>query len=384
MPKKLRVIWLPSDISEPVPAAKAEHQRAEREREQQAVTDRGDEDRGDGGRGDERQREAVGRPEGAVADEAEEQRSDREPAGQPARAHAAVPQRGEAGDGVGDEDRPAGGDQQQRMLVGPVEAERRDQRAEQSAEHSADRSREVEHREMRRIGPPIEQGGMDRDRDQEQAGERDQGDRQRERGGIGEHGAGGDQQSEWRGAGDQPRGAAIGAKGDREAQQIEAERDHPQQRHGNDVGGQMERRREHQPRGHRRQRDPQRDVAARRRRRRDALARPGGARQQQGAAADEQEQQTVADAPQQALPGDGEQRLDEQRKGDQPEEAAEIGGGVKRVRVAAPGQREPALDQRRLRRDDQEQWADADEQQPRHSDEDIAVGRRGGIDQRDR
>ena len=45
-------------------------------------------------------------------------------------------------------------------------------------------------------------------------------------------------------------------EGDDEAQQIEAERKHPEHRHGDDVGGEVGRRRQHQPRGHGGERDP--------------------------------------------------------------------------------------------------------------------------------
>src|SRR3546814_18333866 len=65
--------------------------------------------------------------------------------------------------------------------------------------------------------------------------------------------------------GDEVGKAAPGGEGDGEAQEIKAERQRPKERHGDDVSGEMRRRREHQPRRHRRQRYPVQDAATARR-----------------------------------------------------------------------------------------------------------------------
>ena len=70
--------------------------------------------------------------------------------GQPPGALVAVPQRRERGRTGSASAQRCGGDEQQRMLVGPVEQQRRDERAEQAAEHAADRHRQIEEGELRR------------------------------------------------------------------------------------------------------------------------------------------------------------------------------------------------------------------------------------------
>ena len=54
------------------------------------------------------------------------------------------------------------------MLIGPVEDQRRDDRAEQAAEHAADRHGEIEAGEVADRGPQPEHLAMQRDRDDEQ------------------------------------------------------------------------------------------------------------------------------------------------------------------------------------------------------------------------
>ena len=150
------------------------------------------------------------------------------------------------------------------MLIGPVEQQRRDDRAEQAAEHAAERHGEIEAGEMADRGPQPEHLGMERDRDRRTAAA----------------GRGSPRRTDCAVPSLKARPPAIrmisGAsmvmklagprrrgEGDDEAQQIEAERQHPEQGHGDDVGGEVGRRRQHQPRRHRGERDPvERSAAA--------------------------------------------------------------------------------------------------------------------------
>jgi hypothetical protein len=156
-------------------------------------------------------------------------------------------------------------------------------------------------------------------------------------------------------------------KGDHEAEQIEPERQHPQQRHRDDIGGQMRGRRQHQPRWHRCQRQPQQRSPPADRfcgggregcttRPRLASAPPRGS--------DQQDQHAIAKAPDPALRAQRQIGFEQQRIGEQPGEAAQIGGGIEPVGIARAGVgRIPALHQRRLRRDDEEHRADRQQEQ---------------------
>jgi hypothetical protein len=175
-----------------------------------------------------------------------------------------------------------------------------------------------------------------------------------------------DQQDQGRDLRDEDGRPAPGGKGDDEAQQIEAEWNHPEQGHSDDVGGEVRRRRQHQAGGDGGKRHPVKDAAGaggRRdfgRDRFDDLRRNG-----QRAPRDEQHQQRVAARPEQALLLQREQRLDDQRVRDQPREAAEIGRGVKGVGLAAAAlERVPALHQGRLRRNDEEKRPDRGDEEP--------------------
>ncbi len=88
---------------------------------------------------------------------------------------------------------------------------------------------------------------------------------------------------------------------------------------------------------------------------------------------DKQQQHAIAEAPQPALLADGEEWLGQQRIGDQAAETAEIRSGVERIRVAAARQREPTLQQRGLRRHDEKQRPDRQQQQPRHPQKRIGI-----------
>jgi hypothetical protein len=83
----------------------------------------------------------------------------------------------------------------------------------------------------------------------------------------------------------------------------------------------------------------------------------------------QQPDQDIAAAPHHALPVQSKPGLDEQRIGQQPGKAAEVRRGIERIRiVAVPRQAEPALQQRCLRRDREEQRPDRQTEQPRHPD----------------
>ena len=98
------------------------------------------------------------------------------------------------------------------------------------------------------------------------------------------------------------------------------------------------------------------------RQRLDRIARHG-----QRAAGDEQDEEGVDRRSTASSAVEAHQRLDDQRVGDQPGEAAEIRGGIERIGIAAARlQRVPALHQRRLGRDDEEQRPDRADQEPGH------------------
>ena len=97
----------------------------------------------------------------------------------------------------------------------------------------------------------------------------------------------------------------------------------------------------------------------------DRLPRP--VRQPPADQDDKGDEQEIATAPQPALPVDRQQRLDQQGIGEQPGEAAEVRCSIKPVRILRrPGGGEPALQQRRLRRNGDEQRPDRGGEQPRH------------------
>ena len=272
------------------------------------------------------------------------------------------------------------------MLIGPAEYERRHNRAEQAAEHPAERHGEIEFREMADGGPEAEELAVQRDSDGEQQhqaeGDREQGVARPAR----EDRPATDQDDERREHGDRIGELATLGEGDDEAQQIEAEWQHPEQRNRDDIGGEMRRRRQHQPRRNRRERDPVEDSPRGRRRlgllgyRFDRLSRNG-----QRAGGDEQDEQRVDAGPQPALLAKAEQRLDDQRIGDEAGEAAEIGRGVERIGIAAAAfQRIPALHQRRLGGDDEEDRPDRGDQEPGHPEFGLACRRRQRAGQPDR
>ena len=107
-------------------------------------------------------------------------------------------------------------------------------------------------------------------------------------------------------------------------------------------------------------------------------------RQPKGAQRSQQHEHDIAAAPHKPLGRDGQQGLHDQRVSEQTAEAAEVRGGIERIRIAPAGEREPALHQRRLRREDEEQRADRDRQKPRHPQEIVRMGRWHGAAETDR
>ncbi len=273
----------------------------------------------------------------------------------------------------------AGGDDQDRVFIGPVEHQRRDQRSENTTEHTTERHGEIE------AGQPVGRRaqfvhrGVQRDRNHEQQDQREPGIK------IGHALIAHDQntteqQDDDRGdSGQQVSRAAPRGEGNREAQQIQAERQHPQQRHRNDVGGDVGRGGEHQARRHQRQHDPVRDAPrAGRGAGRGGFGdhRGGRAAQRQRTGCDQQRNENITTTPQPALAPKCKAGFDDQRIGDQAGKAAEIRRRVERIGVLPLARdAEPALQQRRLRRNGEEQRPDRQAEQPRHPDRRLGVGR---------
>ena len=142
-----------------------------------------------------------------------------------------------------------GGDDQQRIFVEPVEHRRRNQRAEQTADHSAYRHAEIEFGEPRRAWPQPIHVMVQRDR----GGEDDQQIARDHQPQIGDDPAPrrrtSDEQHKREKVGDYGRDATLVGESEAEAQQIETERDNPDQRNCQYVGGDVGRRREDQARG---------------------------------------------------------------------------------------------------------------------------------------
>ncbi len=87
------------------------------------------------------------------------------------------------------------------------------------------------------IGATLVQRRVERGREGEQPAQRDRQHHQRIGRRIGEYSACHREKRQRRNPASEFGGAAIGGEGNAEAEQIEAEREHPQQRHGDDVGG---------------------------------------------------------------------------------------------------------------------------------------------------
>ena len=149
---------------------------------------------------------------------------------------------------------------------------------------------------------------------------------------------------------------------------------HPQERHGRDVGRDVRRDGDQQPRGHRREHDPARRVAPGRRGGRrvravDAAVTGGWsgvAPQERSARAIKTMSSTEPIDHAAALVGERHQRLDRDRIGDQRQEAADIARGIEKIRVLRGrmiGAREPGLQQRPVGREREERQPDRDREQ---------------------
>ena len=139
-------------------------------------------------------------------------------------------------------------------------------------------------------------------------------------------------------------------------QQIQRQRQHPQQRRGGDVGGNMRGHRDQQSRGNGCQKNPAGAQNPRRGRRIAIVGRHvqfrrlrRRAQQQYAAGCDQHDQQAVAAGPDQVLRAQREHRLQQHRIGQQRQEAADIRRSIKEVRVGTvgvAGADEPGLQQR--------------------------------------
>ena len=194
------------------------------------------------------------------------------------------------------------GQDQKRMFVRPVEQQGGHDRAEQAAEHATERHRQVKTGQMadRRAKP--EKLAVKRNGDGQQKQQAQSGGEERIAAAIAEGEAAGDQDDQWGDHRHQSRRTTARGEGNHEAQKIEAERQGPEERHGDDVGGEMGRRRQHQAGRNRRQRDPVKSLAKRRCRTRfvrhdfDSVGGNG-----EGADDDQEHQQPVNGRPQNAL-----------------------------------------------------------------------------------
>ena len=157
------------------------------------------------------------------------------------------------------------------------------------------------------------------------------------------------------------------AEHDREAQQVEGERDDPEQRHREDGRRQVAGDRQHPGRGHRSEGHPagapevgdgrRRGGRLGCRRRRSAAASKGEDAGQQG----EGGENGVAEAPERRLLVQAQARFDQRRVGEQGAHAAGVAGPVEEVgvgRLPVAGSREPVLEQRAGRGEREEGQAD--------------------------
>ena len=157
-------------------------------------------------------------------------------------------------------------------------------------------------------------------------------------------------------------------------QQIERQRQHPQQGRGGDVGGNMRGDRDQQPRRHGGKEYPAGAQNPRRRRRIGIVGRHvqlrrlcRRAQQQDAAACDQHDQHAVAAGPDQVLRAQREHRLQQHRIGQQCQEAADIRGRVEEIRigtVGVAGADEPGLQQRIVGGERKERQPDRHRKQP--------------------
>ena len=193
------------------------------------------------------------------------------------------------------------------MLPDPVEQQRCKQRGEQPAQGAAGRHDQVEQRQLRRIRAGIIEPGVQGNADHKQ--QEHAADHRGQRGRIaGRRGKPASNQHEQRRhLCKDPRQHPVVGKGNAEAEQVEPQRDHPQQRHREEIGGEMRCGGQHQPRRYGGKHQPQRNPAPTdSRHRRIGLLRQGCLRRlaaAPGTEADQYNQQRIAQAPANALLG---------------------------------------------------------------------------------
>ena len=167
-------------------------------------------------------------------------------------------------------------------------------------------------------------------------------------------------------------------------QQIQRQRQHPQQRCGGDVGGDMRGHRDQQAGRHRGKKDPARPQAPGRCGSigffgsQSALGHDRRAQQQHAARRDQNDQQAIAAGPDQVLRAQREHRLQQHRIGQQRQETADIRGGIEEVGIGAVGMagaNEPGLQQRIVGRQRKERQPDRDREQAEQPER-VARGRR--------
>ncbi len=262
------------------------------------------------------------------------------------------------------------------MFIDPVEDQRRDERGENAAHHTAGGHDEKIFGEPgggRAIGRQraVQAGGDDQQ--QQQRGDAIKGGR------MANHHQPGAARQQQRDGGDGGGDAAVpgaaGGKDEDEGEEIGPERQHPQQRHRHDVGGDVGGGGEHQARWHGGQQQPVQPAPPG-----DGTGAATGYAVWQGggraipalpdgecAPADEQRQQDEAGGPQGRLEGERGEGFQQEGIGDEAQQRADVGRGIEEEgagggRIGGAG--EPGLHQRRLRGDRDEYRADGDGQQP--------------------
>ena len=276
----------------------------------------------------------------------------------------------------------AGDDDRQPVFIGPDEYDRGDDRVEQPAQGAADAHGDVELGQGVGIRPQPHQLTMTGERQDEEC--------QQVKGVEHPHrtcqlqGDEGDHQHVGLGPQNQtmtdaPAWCECHDVGD----QIERQRQHPQQRHRGDVGRQMGGNAEQQARRREREHGPMQTPApgygfamlAPRNR----LGRGAGGAKPDAAQQHEQGEHRVADGPCVRLITQAYQRLDQERIGNQCADTAQIAEAVEKVgivRTRVTAEAEPALQQRRGRRHRQERQADRHRQFAQQPQDRNAVRRR--------
>ena len=275
--------------------------------------------------------------------------------------------------------------QDQGIFPDIVEDHRRQKGVERPADHPAQRHPEIELGQPGGIGPAGDQPLVTHQRGQEEGR---QVDRQLDRKGVGgerrQHHAGGKRRGLQQ-QGDVGGDRRAGLEGEDEAGEVQGQGQHPQERRGGHVGGDVAGHAQHQAGGDGGQRHPDQPIAPGNRRgplgwEAEWRARAPRTDHGYGQAAHQQDELAVSEAPAQALGVQRQHRFNDQRIGEQRQQAAEVAGGVECVGLAAlpvrEGSRVPSLDQRRGGRQRGEGRADRNHQHPKQPDGRVGRGRR--------